>query len=123
MLSSVLNSERVVLVNIEIMRAFVSLRQILASDAELSRRLDALESKYDRQFKVVFDAIRQLMSPPVRNRKEIGFTFAGREEVTASEVSVAGDSRSGTIQSLCGRALRDGKAFLISAEYRDRFPR
>ena len=56
MLSSVLNSERAIQVNIEIMRAFVKLRQMLASDAELSRRLDELESKYDRQFKVVFDA-------------------------------------------------------------------
>jgi len=73
MLSSVLNSERAVLVNIEIMRAFVKLRQMLASNAELSRRLDELESKYDRQFKVVFDAIRELMSPPIRTRKEIGF--------------------------------------------------
>src|SRR5438874_1846933 len=73
MLSSVLNSERAVLVNVEIMRAFVKLRQMLASNAELSRRLDELESKYDRQFKVVFDAIRKLMSPPVRDRKEIGF--------------------------------------------------
>lgn len=73
MLSSVLNSERAVLVNIEIMRAFVKLRQLLASNAELSRRLNDLESKYDRQFKVVFDAIRKLMSPPVRDRKEIGF--------------------------------------------------
>src|SRR5436190_9729031 len=73
MLSSVLNSERAVLVNIEIMRAFVKLRQLLASDAELSRRLDELESKYDRHFKVVFDAIREMMSPPVRDRKEIGF--------------------------------------------------
>ena len=73
MLSSVLNSERAVLVNIEIMRAFVKLRQMLASNAELSRRLDELESKYDKQFRVVFDAIRRLMSAPVRNRKEIGF--------------------------------------------------
>lgn len=73
MLSSVLNSERAIQVNIEIMRAFVKLRQMLASNVELSRRLDELESKYDRQFKVVFDAIRQLMSPPVRDRKEIGF--------------------------------------------------
>ena len=62
MLSSVLKSQRAVQVNIEIMRAFVRLRQMLASNAELSRRLDALESKYGRQFKVVFDAIRQLMS-------------------------------------------------------------
>jgi len=46
---------------------------MLASNAELSRRLDQLESKYDRQFKIVFDAIRQLMSPPVRDCKEIGF--------------------------------------------------
>jgi len=73
MLSSVLRSKRAITVNIEIMRAFVKLRQMLASNAELSRRLDELESKYDRQFKVVFDAIRQLMSPAVRDRKEIGF--------------------------------------------------
>jgi len=73
MLSSVLNSERSILVNVEIMRAFVKLRQMLASNAELSRRLDKLESKYDKQFRVVFDAIRQLMTTPVRNRKEIGF--------------------------------------------------
>ena len=73
MLSSVLNSDRAVQVNIEIMRAFVKLRQMLASNAELSRRLDELESKYDRQFKVVFDAIRQLTSPPPSDRKQIGF--------------------------------------------------
>ena len=70
MLSSVLNSERAVLVNIEIMRAFVKLRQMLASNAELSRRLDELESKYDKQFKVVFDAIRQLMSKSVRKESK-----------------------------------------------------
>ena len=73
MLSSVLNSERAVLVNIEIMRAFVKLRQLPASNTELARRLDDLESKYDKQFKVVFEAIRQLMATPVRDRKEIGF--------------------------------------------------
>ena len=73
MLSSVLNSERSILVNIEIMRAFVKLRQLLASNAELSRQLAELESKYDKQFKVVFDAIRQLTATPVRGRKEIGF--------------------------------------------------
>ena len=73
MLSSILNSERAVLVNVEIMRAFVKLRQLLASNTELSRRLDELESKYDKQFRVVFDAIRQLMTTPVRDRKEIGF--------------------------------------------------
>ena len=73
MLSTVLNSERAVRVNIEIMRAFVRLRQIIASDAELSRRLDELEKKYDHQFKVVFEAIRQLIEPPPADRKQIGF--------------------------------------------------
>ena len=64
MLSTVLNSERAIQVNIEIMRAFVRLRQLLASNDRLARKLEALEKKYDAQFKVVFDAIRQLMSPP-----------------------------------------------------------
>jgi hypothetical protein len=73
MLSTALRSKRAISVNIEIMRAFVKLRQMFASNAELSRRLDELESKYDKQFRIVFDAIRQLMSAPVRNRKEIGF--------------------------------------------------
>lgn len=73
MLSSVLRSKRAISVNIEIMRAFVKLRQMLASNTALSRRLDELESTYDRQFKVVFDAIRQLMSPPAPDRKQIGF--------------------------------------------------
>ena len=73
MLSSVLRSKRAITVNIEIMRAFVKLRQMLMSNAELSRRLDELESKYDKQFRVVFDAIRQLMATPARGRKEIGF--------------------------------------------------
>ena len=73
MLSSVLSSDRAVLVNVEIMRAFVKLRRMLASNVELSRRFDDLESKYDRKFKIVFDAIRQLMSPPLPGRKQIGF--------------------------------------------------
>ena len=73
MLSTVLNSERAVLVNIEIVRTFVKLRQMLSSNTELSCRLDELESRYDKQFKVVFEAIRQLMSAPVSNRKAIGF--------------------------------------------------
>jgi hypothetical protein len=73
MLSSVLNSERAVKVNIEIMRAFVRLREILSSHAELARKVEALERKYDSQFKVVFDAIRQLMAPAVPKKKPIGF--------------------------------------------------
>ena len=73
MLSSVLRSKRAIQVNIEIMRAFVRLRRILASHAELARKLDALEKKYDAQFKIVFDAIRQLMAPPEPKRRPIGF--------------------------------------------------
>lgn len=75
MLSSVLNSERAVQVNIQIMRTFVRLRQILASNAELERKLNDLEKKYDTQFKVVFEAIRQLMAAPERPLKKIGFQF------------------------------------------------
>jgi hypothetical protein len=73
MLSSVLNSKRAIQVNIEIMRAFVRLRKMLSSDADLARKLEALEKKYDAQFKVVFDAIRQLMAQPEPARKKIGF--------------------------------------------------
>jgi len=73
MLSSVLRSRKAVLVNVEIMRAFVKLRQILESDAGLLRKLEALERRYDAQFKVVFDAIRALMTPPSPARKRIGF--------------------------------------------------
>jgi len=73
MLSSILNSERAIKVNIEIMRAFVRLRKMLASHADLARKLDALEKKYDAQFKVVFDAIRQMMTPPEPKRRHIGF--------------------------------------------------
>jgi len=73
MLSSVLHSDRAVQVNIEIMRAFVRLRRMLASNAGLARKLEALERKYDAQFKVVFDAIRHLMSSEENKRREIGF--------------------------------------------------
>ncbi len=73
MLSAVLRSKRAVAVNIEIMRAFVRLRRMLASNEELARKLAALERKYDTQFKVVFDAIRELMTPPATKRRRIGF--------------------------------------------------
>lgn len=73
MLSTVLNSECAIQVNIEIMRAFVRLRQLLASNDQLARKLAALENKYDEQFKVVFDAIRQLMTPPEPKKRRIGF--------------------------------------------------
>lgn len=73
MLSSVLRSQRAVQVNIAIMRAFVKLREMLASHRDLARRLDEMEKKYDAQFKVVFDAIRELMKPPEKPRSRIGF--------------------------------------------------
>jgi hypothetical protein len=73
MLSSVLRSGLAVQVNIAIMRAFVHLRELLASHADLVHRLDEIEQKYDGQFHLVFDAIRQLMSPPAKATAEMGF--------------------------------------------------
>jgi hypothetical protein len=73
MLANVLNSERAAQTSVMVVRAFVRLRQLLSSNAELARKLESLEQKYDAQFKVVFDAIRQLMSPPARPKREIGF--------------------------------------------------
>lgn len=73
MLSSTLRSSKAIKVNIEIMRAFVRLRELAASNAELSRKLEDLEKKYDRQFKIVFDAIRQLIIPVTAKREAIGF--------------------------------------------------
>ncbi len=74
MLSGVLNSDRAIHVNIEIMRAFVRLRQLLSSNKELARKLAELEKKYDSQFKAVFDAIRQLMAPPLSKARKICFS-------------------------------------------------
>ena len=73
MLSSVLRSDRAVQVNVEIMRAFVRLRRFLQTNVELARKLAALEKRYDARFRVVFDAIRELMDPPKRPRRRIGF--------------------------------------------------
>jgi ORF6N domain len=73
MLSSVLRSRRAAQVNIEIMRAFVRLRQMMQDNGALSRKLAALESRYDAQFKTVFDAIRELMAPPANAKRRIGF--------------------------------------------------
>jgi hypothetical protein len=73
MLSSVLNSKRAIQINIQIMRAFTKLREMLASNVELARKLEQMEKRYDEQFKVVFDAIRALMEPPEKPRKKIGF--------------------------------------------------
>ncbi|MEA5115776.1 MAG: ORF6N domain-containing protein [Geobacteraceae bacterium] len=74
MLSSVLNTERAVQANIAIMRAFVQLRELATSNRAISRRLDELEQKYDSQFKVVFEAIREMMALPAKKVRKIGFT-------------------------------------------------
>lgn len=80
MLSSVLNSRRAISVNIEIMRTFARLRQMLSSHSDLARKLENLERKYDAQFKVVFDAIRQLMAPPKLTRRQIEFIYHEKRE-------------------------------------------
>ncbi len=79
MLSSVLRSPRAILVNIEIMRAFVRLRQMLSSNAGLARKLAELESRYDARFKVVFEAIRDLMAAEAKPKRRIGFAPWGGE--------------------------------------------
>ena len=73
MLSSVLNSPRAIQVNIQIMRTFGKLREMIASHKDLAKRLDELEKKYDGQFRVVFDAIHELMIPPDEDKRKIGF--------------------------------------------------
>ncbi len=78
MLSGVLHSWRAIRVNVQIMRTFVRLRQLLASNAQLAQKLEALERKYDAQFKVVFDAIRELMTPPEPKKRKIGFLVKER---------------------------------------------
>lgn len=79
MLSSVLRSPRAVQVNIAIMRAFVKLREIIASHHQLAQRLEEMESRYDEQFRTVFDAIRDLMEPPEKPRRRIGFSSPSAE--------------------------------------------
>ena len=73
MLSSVLHSKRAVQVNIAIMRAFVRLREMMATHKELAQKLEALEKKYDSRFRVVFDALRKMMAPPPPSQHRIGF--------------------------------------------------
>jgi hypothetical protein len=77
MAASVLNTSRAIDVSVSVVRAFIRLREILASNKDLARKLEVLEQKYDSQFKVVFDAIRQLMRPPQHRRRRIGFHAEG----------------------------------------------
>ena len=73
MLSSVLNSKRAIQVNIQIMRAFIRLKEMALSYKELQAKIEAMERKYDRQFKVVFDVMKQLLAPPKKPKRQIGF--------------------------------------------------
>lgn len=79
MAANVLNSKRAVQASVQVVRAFVRLREMLSSNSDLARKLEELERKYDRQFKVVFDAIRQLMRPPEPQRKQIGFAKVSKQ--------------------------------------------
>jgi hypothetical protein len=82
MLSSVLNSKRAIQVNIQIMRTFTRFRETLFTHKELQRKIDEMENKYDQQFRIVFDAIRELMAPPAKSRRKIG--FGGKDGQTSS---------------------------------------
>ena len=108
MLSSVLNSDRAIAVNIEIMRTFVRLRQWLTSNKDLAKRLDELEMKYDLQFKGVFDAIRQLMSPPTATPKKGRIGFRGPHEASEAKVESTESSQRGpsTVKRKSSRRLR-----------------
>jgi hypothetical protein len=77
MLASVLNSSVAIAASVQVVRAFVKLRELLATHKDLARKLEALERRYDAQFKAVFDAIRQLMAPPEAKRRRIGFGTGG----------------------------------------------
>ena len=73
MLSSVLNSERAIQINIQIMRTFTKPREMILTHKELQKKIESMESKYDYQFKIVFDAIKQLLKPPEKPKKRIGY--------------------------------------------------
>lgn len=79
MLSSILNSKRAIQVNIQIMRTFTRLREILGTHEDLRRKIEQMEKKYDGQFKVVFEAIREMMTPPETKKRKIGFHLKERQ--------------------------------------------
>ena len=79
MLSSVLKSKRAIQVNIAIMDAFVRLREMISSHKDLVRKINAMEKKYDHQFKIVFDAIREMMLPPKSKMKQMGFKVGNKK--------------------------------------------
>lgn len=79
MAANVLRSQRAVEASVQVVRAFVKMRNMLASNAELAKKINALESKYDAQFKIVFDAIKKLMLPPISSKTKIGFLPAKKK--------------------------------------------
>jgi chromosome condensin MukBEF ATPase and DNA-binding subunit MukB len=80
MAANVLNSQRAIKASVQLIRAFIKLRQLLATNSELATKLNNLEQRYDHQFKIVFDAIRQLMRPQPANVKPIGFRPIGSKK-------------------------------------------
>jgi len=80
MLSSVLNSKRAIKINILIMKTFIKLRELISSHKDILQKIDSLEKKYDGQFRLVFDAIRNLMLPPEKSKRKIGFLRGDRNE-------------------------------------------
>jgi phage regulator Rha-like protein len=80
MLSSVLRSKRAIQVNIQIMRAFTQLRKMLSTHEELKRKIESMEKKYDEQFQIVFEAIKQLLSDEDKPRKKIGYTVKEKQK-------------------------------------------
>lgn len=79
MLSSVLNSKRAIMVNIEIIRTFTKLREMVDSHKDLKRKIETMEKKYDSQFQIVFDAIKRLLEPEVTPKRKVGFYVADEE--------------------------------------------
>jgi len=88
MLSSVLKSDRAIQVNIQIMRAFSKLREMLSTHADLKKKIEAMEKKYDQQFQVVFEAIKQLLEIEAKPRKEIGFTVKEKQKAYGKRMKI-----------------------------------
>jgi hypothetical protein len=86
MLSTVLKSDRAIQVNIQIMRAFTQLRQMLSTHKDLKRKIESMEKKYDQQFQVVFEAIKQLLTEEDKPKKKIGFTAKEKQKAYAKRM-------------------------------------
>jgi phage regulator Rha-like protein len=83
MLSSILNSERAIQVNIQVVRAFVKLREMMVTHEDLKRKIESMEKKYDEQFQIVFEAIKQLLTEEDKPKKKIGYTVREKQKAYA----------------------------------------